>query len=121
MVTEEAMKIAMENRNKAYYIHDDYGNEELIVQGELMELVRGVNYIMRVYEDIEGMTSDNILKSIIKVLVIERLRVIVDNSFSVDSFIRENVYHILMRELDNQESNAQIKKGSFGSLFLRSD
>lgn len=102
MVTEEAMKIALENRDKAYYIHDDYGNRQLIVQGELMELVRGVNYIMRFYEDIEGMTSDNILKTIIKVLEIERLRGIGDNSFSVDSFIRENVYDILMRELDNQ-------------------
>jgi len=102
MVTEKAMKIAMENRDKAYYIHDDYGNEELIVQGELMELVRGVNYIMRFYGEIEGMTSDNVLKTIIKVLEIERLRGIGDNSFSVDSFIRENVFDILVRELDNQ-------------------
>ena len=101
MVTEEAMKIAMENRNKEYYIHDDYGNEKLIVQGELMELVRGVNYILNFYGEIEGMTSDNILKTIIKVLEIERLRGIGDNSFSVDSFIRENVFDILTRELDN--------------------
>ena len=99
--TKQAMKIAMENRDKAYFIHDDYDNKELIVQGELMELVRGVNYIMRFYEDIEGMTSDNILKTIIKVLEIERLRGIGDNSFSVDSFIRENVFDILTRELDN--------------------
>ena len=102
MVTEEAMKIALQNRDKAYYIHDDYGNNKLIVQGELMELVRGVNYIMDVYKDIEGMTSDNILKTIIKVLEVERLRGFGNDSFSVDSIVRENVYDILMRELDNQ-------------------
>ena len=102
MVTEKAMKIAMENRDKAYYINDDYGNNELIVQGELMELVRGVNYIMRFYEDIEGMTSDNILKTIIKVLEVERLRGFGNDSFSVDSVVRENVFDILTRELDNQ-------------------
>ena len=101
MVKEIKMEEAIKNKEKAYFIHDDYGNEELIVQGELMELVRGVNYIMRFYEDIEGMTSDNILKTIIKVLEIERLRGIGDNSFSVDSFIRENVFDILTRELDN--------------------
>ena len=95
------MEEAIKNKEKAYFIQDDYGNEELIVQGELMELVRGVNYIMRFYDDIEGMTSDNILKTIIKVLEIERLRGIGDNSFSVDSFIRENVFDILTRELDN--------------------
>jgi len=95
------MEEAIKNKEKAYFIQDDYGNEELIVQGELMELVRGVNYIMRFYDDIEGMTSDNILKTVIKVLEIERLRGIGDNSFSVDSFIRENVFDILTRELDN--------------------
>lgn len=101
MVKEIKMEEAIKNKEKAYFIQDDYGNEELIVQGELMELVRGVNYIMRFYDDIEGMTSDNILKTIIKVLEIERLRGIGDNSFSVDSFIRENVFDILTRELDN--------------------
>ena len=101
MVKEIKMEEAIKNKEKAYFIQDDYGNEELIVQGELMELVRGVNYIMRFYDDIEGMTSDNILKTIIKVFEIERLRGIGDNSFSVDSFIRENVFDILTRELDN--------------------
>ena len=101
MVKEIKMEEAIKNKEKAYFIQDDYGNEQLIVQGELMELVRGVNYIMRFYEDIEGMTSDNILKNIIKVLEIERLRGIGDDSFSVDSFIRENVFDILTRELDN--------------------
>jgi len=101
MVKEIKMEEAIKNKEKAYFIQDDYGNEQLIVQGELMELVRGVNYIMRFYDDIEGMTSDNILKTIIKVLEIERLRGIGDNSFSVDSFIRENVFDILTRELDN--------------------
>ena len=101
MVKEIKMEEAIKNKEKAYFIQDDYGNEELIVQGDLMELVRGVNYIMRFYNDIEGMTSDNILKTIIKVLEIERLRGIGDNSFSVDSFIRENVFDILTRELDN--------------------
>ena len=101
MVKEIKMEEAIKNKEKAYFIQDDDGNEELIVQGELMELVRGVNYIMRFYNDIEGMTSDNILKTIIKVLEIERLRGIGDNSFSVDSFIRENVFDILTRELDN--------------------
>lgn len=99
---EERIKIAMENRDKKYLLHDDYGNQELEIQGELMELIRGVNYIMRFYGEVEGFTSDNILKTIIKVLEIERLRGIGDESFSVDSFIRENVYIILTRELDNE-------------------
>ena len=102
MVKEIKMEEAIKNKEKAYFIQDDYGNEELIVQGELMELVRGVNYIMGFYKDIEGMTSDNILKTIIKVLEVERLRGFGNDSFSVDSIVRENVYDILMRELDNQ-------------------
>ena len=49
MVKEIKMEEAIKNKEKAYFIQDDYGNEELIVQGELMELVRGVNYIIRFY------------------------------------------------------------------------
>ena len=90
------------NKIKSYFVYDDSTGEELEIQGELMELVRGVNYVMSCYKDTEGFTSDNVLKTIIKVLEIERLRGIGDNSFSVDSFIRENVFDILTRELDNK-------------------
>jgi|TARA_B100000902_G_C26963485_1_gene741691 hypothetical protein len=95
-------KLIQLNQNKSYFVTDDSTGEELEIQGELMELVRGVNYVMNFYKDTEGFTSDSVLKTIIKVLEIERLRGIGDNSFSVDSFIRENVFDILTRELDNK-------------------
>jgi len=95
-------KLIQLNQNKSYFVTDDSTGEELEIQGELMELVRGVNYVMNFYKDTEGFTSDSVLKTIIKVLEIERLRSIGDNSFSVDSFIRENVFDILTRELDNK-------------------
>lgn len=111
---EERLKIAQHNKERAYLLHDDYTGKDLLVWGELMELVRGVNYIMEVYNDIEGFTSDNVLRTLIKVFEIERLRGISDNSFSVDSFIRENVYDILTRELDN----SQLDKGGVTPTFI---
>ena len=102
MVTEKQQKEYLRKRNKAYFITDEsYGNKDLLVQGDLMELVRGVNYIMDFYKDIEGFTSDNVLRTLLKVLEIERLRGTAGSIQNIDSFVREQVFDILTRELDN--------------------
>lgn len=92
----------MEKINKTYTIYDDLYDKEIIVQGDLMELVRGVNYIANFYNDIEGFTFDNILRTLLKVLEIERLRGTSGDIRNIDSFVREQVFDILTRELDNQ-------------------
>ena len=75
--------------------------EILNIEGELLNLVEGVNYIENVYYDQKGFTQDNILKAVFKVLEIERLRGIWDGTYNVDSFIRENVFDIISREMEN--------------------
>lgn len=92
----------MEKINKTYTIYDDFYGREVIVQGDLMELVRGVNYIANFYNDIEGFTFDNVLRTLLKVLEIERLRGTSGDIRNIDSFVREQVFDILTRELDNQ-------------------
>jgi len=74
--------------------------EILNIEGELLNLVEGVNYIENVYYDQKGFTQDNILKAVFKVLEIERLRGIWDGTYNIDSFIRENVFDIISREME---------------------
>lgn len=102
MVTEEAMRKAQHNREKAYLLHDDLTNKDLLIWGELMELVRGVNYIMEFYNDIEGFTSDNVLRTLLKVTEIERLKGNRHDFKYIDSFTREQVFDILIRELEDR-------------------
>lgn len=102
MVTEEANKEYLRKKERAYFITDELqGNKDLLVWGDLMELVRGVNYIMEVYNDVEGFTSDNVLRTLLKVLEIERLRGTSGSMQNIDSYVREQVFDILTRELDN--------------------
>jgi len=102
MVTENAQKEYLRKKQRAYFIQDELqGNKDLLVWGDLMELVRGVNYIMEFYNDIEGFTSDNVLRTILKVLEIERLRGTSGSIDNIDSYVREQVFDILTRELDN--------------------
>lgn len=102
MVTEQAKKEYLRKKERAYFITDELqGNKDLLVWGDLMELVRGVNYIMEFYNDVEGFTSDNILRTLLKVLEIERLRGTSGSMQNIDSFVREQVFDILTRELDN--------------------
>lgn len=102
MVTENAQKEYLRKKQRAYFIQDELqGNKDLLVWGDLMELVRGVNYIMEFYNDIEGFTSDNILRTLLKVLEIERLRGTSGSIDNIDSYVREQVFDILTRELDN--------------------
>jgi len=102
MVTENAQKEYLRKKQRAYFIQDELqGNKDLLVWGDLMELVRGVNYIMEFYNDIEGFTSDNILRTLLKVLEIERLRGTSGSIDNIDSYVREQVFEILTRELDN--------------------
>jgi hypothetical protein len=102
MVTENAQKEYLRKKQRAYFIQDELqGNKDLLVWGDLMELVRGVNYIMEFYNDIEGFTSDNVLRTLLKVLEIERLRGTSGSIDNIDSYVREQVFDILTRELDN--------------------
>jgi hypothetical protein len=77
------------------------------VEGDLLSLIEGVAYIQNCYKEYEGFTQDKILETIIKVLDIERLRGI-DNKkyyysfYNIDSFVREQVFDIITRELDNE-------------------
>ena len=77
------------------------------VEGDLLSLIEGVAYIQNFYKEYEGFTQDKILETIIKVLDIERLRGI-DNKryyygfYNIDSFVREQVFDIITRELDNE-------------------
>jgi hypothetical protein len=81
--------------------------EDFKVEGDLLSLIEGVAYIQEVYKEYEGFTQDKILETIIKVLDIERLRGI-DNKnyyysfYNIDSFVREQVFDIITRELDNE-------------------
>lgn len=102
MVTEEQQKEYLRKKERAYFIKDELqGDKDLLVWGDLMELVRGVNYIMEFYNDIEGFTSNNVLRTLLKVLEIERLRGTSGSIQNIDSFVREQVFEILTRELDN--------------------
>ena len=74
--------------------------QALNIEGELLNLVEGVNYIENAYYDQEGFTQDNILKAVFKVLEIERLRGIWDGTYNIDTFIRENVFDIISREME---------------------
>ena len=78
----------------------------LKVEGDLLSLIEGVAYIQNFYKEYEGFTQDKILETIIKVLDIERLQgfhsVGYYNNFSIDSFVREQVFNIITRELDNE-------------------
>ena len=81
--------------------------EDFEVEGDLLSLITGVAYIQNFYKEYEGFTQDKILETIIKVLDIERLRGI-DNEeyyysfYNIDSFVREQVFDIITRELDNE-------------------
>ena len=81
--------------------------EDFEVEGDLLSLITGVAYIQNFYKEYEGFTQDKILETIIKVLDIERLRGI-DNKryyygfYNTDSFVREQVFDIITRELDNE-------------------
>jgi hypothetical protein len=86
---------------------------------ELEELNEGVEYILEFYKDkqlltkqeIETTTSNGeaeiiarnkILHAIIKVIQIQNLRGFEEGFYSIDSFVREEVFDIITRELDNE-------------------
>ena len=86
---------------------------------ELKELNEGVEYILEFYNDkqlltkqeIETTTSNGeaeiiarnkILHAIIKVIQIQNLRGFEEGFYSIDSFVREQVFDIITRELDNE-------------------
>ena len=77
------------------------------VEGDLLSLIEGVAYIQNCYKEYEGFTQDKILETIIKVLDIERLRGIHNvryyyNFYNIDTIVREQVFDIITRELDNE-------------------
>ena len=86
---------------------------------ELEELNEGVEYILEFYKDkqlltkqeIETTTSNGeagiiarnkILHAIIKVIQIQNLRGFDQGFYNIDSFVREEVFDIITRELDNE-------------------
>lgn len=88
-------------------IKTNYDLSNFKVEGDLLSLIEGVAYIQNFYKEYKGFTQDKILETIIKVLDIERLRGI-DNEeyyysfYNIDSFVREQVFDIITRELDNE-------------------
>jgi hypothetical protein len=83
-------------------IETKYDLDNFKVEGDLLSLIEGVAYIQNFYQDCENLTQDKILETIIKVLDIERLRAFNSvgyyNKFSIDSFVREQVLEIILRE-----------------------
>lgn len=86
---------------------------------ELEVLGEGVEYILEFYKDkqlltkqeIETTTSNGeaeiiarnkILHAIIKVIQIQNLRGFDQGFYNIDSFVREEVFEIITRELDNE-------------------
>ena len=86
---------------------------------ELEVLSEGVEYILEFYKDkqlltkqeIETTTSNGeaeiiarnkILHAIIKVIQIQNLRGFDQGFYNIDSFVREEVFDIITRELDNE-------------------
>ena len=86
---------------------------------ELEELNEGVEYILEFYKDkqlltkqeVETTTSNGeaeiiarnkILHAIIKVIQIQNLRGFDQGFYNIDSFVREVVFDIITRELDNE-------------------
>lgn len=87
-------KLVELNQNKSYFVTDESTGAELEIQGTLMGMVRGVNYIQDFYENDHKWSQTEILNAVLKVAQIEKLKW--DNDFlSVDSFFREQVYEIL--------------------------
>jgi hypothetical protein len=86
-------------------IKTNYDLSNFKVEGDLLSLIEGVAYIQNFYKEYEGFTQDKILETIIKVLDIERLQAFHSvgyyNNFSIDSLVREQVFAIITRELDN--------------------
>jgi hypothetical protein len=88
---------AIRNRTKSYFVTDEMTGQDLEIQGTLMEIVRGVNYIQEFYKDDQEWSQTTILNAVLKVAQIEKLKW--DNDFtSVDSFFREQVYEILKQD-----------------------
>ena len=88
-------------------IKTNYDLSNFKVEGDLLSLIEGVAYIQNCYKEYEGFTQDKILETIIKVLDIERLRGIHNvryyyNFYNIDSIVREQVFDIITRELDNE-------------------
>jgi hypothetical protein len=90
-------EIVERNQNKSYFVTDDSTKKELEIQGALMQMVRGVNYIQSFYKDDHEWSQTEILSAVLRVAQVEKLKW--NNEFEgVDSFFREQVYEILMRE-----------------------
>lgn len=98
LTMEERVEIARHNKNKDYFVHDDLYNKTTRIQGDLMDLVRGVNYICDFYRGKKGFTQDKVLAAILKVMEIQRLRGFNETFYDIDSFIREQVFEIITRE-----------------------
>jgi len=93
--------------------------EDNTLVNELDQLNEGVEYILEFYKDkqlltkqeVENITSNGeaeiiarnkILHAIIKVIQIQNLRGFEQGFYSIDSFVREEVFDIITRELDNE-------------------
>ena len=88
---------AISNRTKSYFVTDEMTGQELEIQGTLMEIVRGVNYIQEFYKNDREWSQTTILSAVFKVAQIEKLKW--NNDFlSIDSFFREQVYEILTQD-----------------------
>ena len=91
----------IQNKNKVEVINPRT-NEELMLENDLLDLVEGINYICDFYRNKKGFDQNKVLDTFIKVREIERLRGFnTSQSFSIDSFSREQVFELVTREMDN--------------------
>lgn len=88
---------AILNRTNSYFVTDESTGQELEIQGTLMEIVRGVNYIQEFYKNDQEWSQTTILSAVLRVAQIEKLKW--NNDFTgIDSFFREQVYEILTQD-----------------------
>lgn len=88
---------AIRNITNSYFVTDESTGQELEIQGTLMEIVRGVNYIQEFYKNDQEWSQTTILNAVFKVAQIEKLKW--NNDFTgIDSFFREQVYEILTQD-----------------------
>lgn len=83
-----------------------YNLGDFKVEGALLDLIEGVAYIQNFYDEfypeIENFTQDQVLHALLKVCEIERLRGTSGSISNIDSFVREQVFDILLRERENK-------------------
>lgn len=85
---------------KKLIVDTRYNLGDFQVEGDLLDLIEGVAYIQNFYQEDydEPFSQNQILNALLRVLEIERLRGTLGNINNIDSFVREQVHDILLRD-----------------------